>query len=76
MSCDDVLITYIGTHGEFFSVRARIRQGDDSYPVTAQSWPLLLYAGNCCFADDVEKGLFKSSLLVKVCVLSLLCCLH
>lgn len=50
-----------------FSVRTLIRQGDDAYPVTAHSWPLFLYASNRCFVDDIEKGLFKSGLLVKVC---------
>jgi hypothetical protein len=49
-----------------FSVRNLIRHGDDAYPVTAHSWPLFLYASNQCFVDDIEKGLFKSGLLIKV----------
>lgn len=53
-------------HCMSFSVRNLIRHGDDAYPVTAHSWPLFLYASNRCFVDDIEKGLFKSGLLIKV----------
>jgi hypothetical protein len=49
-----------------FSVRAKIRNGDPDYPVTAQSWPLFLYAGFAVNPNDIEQGLFRSSLLVKV----------
>lgn len=50
-----------------FSVRANIRNGHDDYVVTVLLWPKFLYADYKCDPDDVEKGLFKSPLLVKVC---------
>lgn len=34
--------------------------------VTAQSWPLFLYHNFTCDVEDVENGLFKSALLIKV----------
>jgi hypothetical protein len=48
------------------SVKAKIRDGHPDYAVTAHSWPLFLYAGLQAQADDMEKGLFRSELLVKV----------
>jgi hypothetical protein len=47
-------------------VRAGIRNGHNDYCVTASSWPIFLYANLTCDQDDLEKGLFKGSLLVKV----------
>ena len=32
----------------------------------ASSWPMFVYAGLTCDQDNLEKGLFKGSLLVKV----------
>jgi hypothetical protein len=52
-------------------VRAGIRDGHNSYCVMASSWPMFLYAGLTCDQDDLEKGLFKGSLLVKVSTLLL-----
>ena len=48
------------------SIRTRIREGDIDYAVTAQSWPNFLYVGYSCDPLDLEKGLFKSEILVKV----------
>lgn len=50
-----------------FSVRAGIRNGDNDYIVTAHSWPTFVYADFTSDPDDIEKGLFKSAFLVKVC---------
>lgn len=50
------------------SVRSKIREGHEDYMVTAQSWPNFLYAGYVCDINDVEKGLFKGPILVKVCL--------
>jgi hypothetical protein len=47
-------------------VRAGIRDGHNNYCVTALSWPMFIYAGLTCDQDNLEKGLFKGSLLVKV----------
>src|SRR5882762_2686077 len=47
-------------------VRAGIRDGRDDYCVTASSWPMFLYANLSCDQENLEKGLFKGSLLVKV----------
>lgn len=49
------------------SVRTGIHQGHADFLVTADSWPLFLYANYTCDPNDIEKGLFKSSLLIKVC---------
>jgi hypothetical protein len=43
-----------------------IRDGHPDYVVTAHSWPTFLYAGNKCNADDIEEGLFRNGMLVKV----------
>jgi len=48
------------------SVCANIRDGHIDYTVTAQSWPKFCYAGLSCNTEDVEQGLFRSTLLVKV----------
>jgi hypothetical protein len=55
---------------ESSSVRAKIRDGHPDYAITAHSWPLFLYAGLQAQVDDVEKGLFRSALLIKVCFFS------
>jgi hypothetical protein len=47
-------------------VRAGIRDGRDDYCVTASSWPMFLYTNLSCDQENLEKGLFKGSLLVKV----------
>ena len=47
-------------------VRAGIRDGHDDYCVTASSWPMFLYMNLSCDQENLEKGLFKGLLLVKV----------
>ncbi|KIM84518.1 hypothetical protein PILCRDRAFT_385422 [Piloderma croceum F 1598] len=42
-----------------------IRKGHADFLVTAQSWPVFLYAGHKCNEADMEEGLFKSALLLK-----------
>ena len=49
-----------------FSIKTHIRDGDIDYAVTAQSWLNFLYTGYSCNPLDLEKGLFKSKILVKV----------
>jgi hypothetical protein len=48
------------------SIRAKIRDGNPEYAVTAHSWPHFVYAGFEAHANDMEKGLLRSALLVKV----------
>ena len=48
------------------SIKIRIREGDIDYAVTAQLWLNFLYVGYSCDPLDLEKGLFKSEILVKV----------
>ena len=48
------------------SVRSNIRDGHIDYSVTAQSWPAFCYANSVCDTNDIEKGLWKSTLLIKV----------
>jgi hypothetical protein len=43
-----------------------IRDGHHDYIVTAHSWPAFLYAGNKCNPDNMEEGLFRNGMLVKV----------
>jgi hypothetical protein len=45
-----------------------LRNGHSDYIVTAHSWPVFLYAGNKCNPDDMEEGLFRNTILVKVCL--------
>ncbi|KAF7973006.1 hypothetical protein HWV62_16384 [Athelia sp. TMB] len=45
--------------------RNNIREGHESYLVTAHSWPLFLYEDYTCDIEDVQKGLLKSPMLVK-----------
>jgi hypothetical protein len=47
-------------------VRTNIRDGHINFLVTAQSWPLFVYAGYTCDINDIEKGLFRSAMLLKV----------
>jgi hypothetical protein len=48
------------------SIRQRIRYGDSEFTVTASSWPIFLYAKYTCDMADIAKGLFRSTLLLKV----------
>lgn len=48
-------------------VRAGIRDRTDGYVVTEMSWPAFLYEGYTTDLNNLEKGLFKSKLLVQVC---------
>lgn len=48
------------------SVRSYIREGHVNYSVTAHSWPNFCYLNFVCDTNDIEKGLWKSPLLVKV----------
>jgi len=48
------------------SVRTMIREGHPDYIITAYSWPVFIYAGNKCNPDDMEEGLFRNVMLVKV----------
>lgn len=68
--CSDLcgLCYYIYFIDSSLSVRANIRNGHIDFDVTAQSMPNFLYAGYKCDPEDVEKGLFKSEMLVKVCL--------
>jgi len=47
------------------SVRNNIRDGHIDYAVTTDSWPNFCYANFVCDTNDIEKGLWKSTLLVK-----------
>ena len=53
-------------HKLIFSVRTHIREGNTNFAITAQSWPTFCYASCICDVDNIEKGLFRSSLLIKV----------
>jgi len=44
---------------------ARIRDGDPQYQLTADHWSSFLYAKYRCDPTDLEKGLFKSTFLLK-----------
>jgi hypothetical protein len=48
------------------SMRRNIRDGHADFMVTAQSWPTFLYENFRVDPNDFEKGLFKSSILLKV----------
>ena len=48
------------------SVRQKIRDGDHDFMVTASSWPRFLYMNSQYDPNDVEKGLFRSKILLKV----------
>ena len=50
----------------FYSVRNRIREGHPDFIITADSWPAFLYPHGRANENQVEDGLFKSAILVKV----------
>jgi hypothetical protein len=52
----------------FYSVRNRIREGHPDFIVTADSWPAFLYPHGLANEDQVDGGLFKSAILVKVSI--------
>jgi len=56
----------------FSSVKSGIRQRMSDYIVSENSWPLFLYENYTIDHDNLEKGLFKSKLLVQVSDLRLL----
>lgn len=48
-------------------VRIKIRDGHSDFAVTNASWPSFCYPHNKqCSSQDIEKGLFRGELLVKV----------
>lgn len=49
------------------SIRTFILDGNTDYTVTAQDWPAFCYANNNCNLDNIQDGLFRGPLLVKVC---------
>lgn len=49
-----------------YRVRAAIRAGDEEYAVTAESWPRFCYTNFSYDHENVEKGLWQSTLMVKV----------
>lgn len=51
------------------SVRNHIREGHPDFIVAADSWPTFLYPHGIANENQVEDGLFKSAILVKVSVL-------
>jgi hypothetical protein len=61
------LIELFLLHWPSTSVRAGIRDRADSYVMTEMSWPAFLYKKYMADQDNLEEGLFKSSLLVQVC---------
>jgi hypothetical protein len=48
-------------------VRSHIRQGQPDYIITADSWPAFLYPKAKGDVHNVEQGLLRSALLLKVC---------
>jgi hypothetical protein len=48
------------------SVKAGIRDRRSGYIVSEHSFPLFLYEGYTADRDNLEKGLFRSKLLVQV----------
>jgi hypothetical protein len=47
-------------------VRNNIREGHPDYTVTADSWPSFLYPRAKGDVNDIERGLFRSAILLKV----------
>jgi hypothetical protein len=47
-------------------VKVGIRDRTSEYIVSENSWPLFLYENYSVDSSDLEKGLFKSKILVKV----------
>ena len=60
------IVIFIHCLTYLYSVRSNIRDGHIHYSVTAQSWPTFCYADLVCDTNDIEKGLWKSTLLIKV----------
>ena len=52
--------------GPYISVQVLIRDGNSDFAVTAQDWPAFCYPGNKCDPVDVEKGLFRGPMLIRV----------
>lgn len=51
----------------YIRVRIKIRNGDPEFAVTNDSWPAFCYPhARQCSSQDIEKGLFRGELLVKV----------
>ena len=50
----------------FLRVRAKIRNGEPDFAVTADSWPAFIYAKEKVDPSNLEKGFLQSKLLVKV----------
>jgi hypothetical protein len=50
------------------STRNHIREGHPDYMVTADSWPAFLYPKASGDINNIEKGLFRSAILLKVYV--------
>lgn len=56
----------IEIHYDFYRVRQQIRDGHPDFPVTGDGWPSFLYPHAKGDINDIENGLLKSALLVKV----------
>lgn len=57
---------YPNRHSYDFRIRQKIRDGDDEYVVTGDSWPAFLFPHGKADPDNIEKGMFRSALLLKV----------
>lgn len=57
-----------------FRIKEKLRSGE--LTTTGDEWPIFLYRGYDYNPDDPWKGLFRSSLLVKVCLPSLVLSTH
>lgn len=51
-----------------WSVRTHIRDGHPDFIVTADSWPAFLYPNAKGDIDNIELGLFRSAIFLKVCI--------
>lgn len=49
-----------------FRIRQKIRDGDEDYVVTGDSWPAFLFPHAKVNPDHIEEGMFRSALLLKV----------
>jgi hypothetical protein len=58
-------ITWVNI-GMCLRVRTHIREGHPDFIVTADSWPAFLYPHAEGDIDNVEHGLFRSAILLKV----------
>jgi hypothetical protein len=50
------------------SVRTRLREGHPDFAVTADSWPAFLFPNARSNAENIEAGLFRSAIMLKVFV--------